>query len=726
MGGQPLRLGPFVGGLNTASDPTAIADAELAKATNFELDIDGSLISRCALAEVDGHTSWTERIICICEAIFSGTYYLIGSNSTGVYYRQSGAGQAWTLITNTFQSMAAVQYAGSVYIVAIPGSANPGGKWNPGGGFTAVAAMPKGQACTIHKERLYVAPGILATSNASRLIFSNAGNFDTWTGTDFIDIKQGDGTNLVDLTVFQDNLLLFKDKSSHVLAYDTRPSDAVVREISKTIGVSKQFNMVNYENQVYIFSSGWVYEIINYDFNRLNTKVPFVVDDTAPSAFTAENIFLSLVGDRLICRFHRNIYVYGLRTRTWSQWESVRSILHYFGPVVTLHPPTGNEFYAGSCLSANRTTIQLFDLRATSTKEQTLDPIQRIKAVDTFTRSASNGWGTSDSGHVWTTSGGAAADYSVNGTKGVISLTSVNVARGLSLAFTAIANQDIVYDVEASAIALTQTIVAESRFRFVDNNNFYGAQVIFETTGLVTLGLYKIVAGVVTGLGVPANLGSYIANDQFTIRLQANGTAIKVKGWKSTLLEPVFFQINVTDAGVTAAGTFTLHNYLTTGNTNVLPVTIRYDDVNIGDPNDNISAITCACRTKNFDMAISHQFKRLWWWGVDVSTANLVTGIATPIVVSFTSTWGDLAAYTWGQLATWGQPLTTISSVVTTQTTATGTARRFIKFNKGLRYRQINFEVDLTTDGSTVDGPARLFTMTILTESRETVPKGVN
>lgn len=41
-------------------------------------------------------------------------------------------------------------------------------------------------------------------------------------------------------------------------------------------------------------------------------------------------------------------------------------------------------------------------------------------AEDTFTRIESNGWGTSDSGHVWNIVQGAAAIFSVNGTQGVM------------------------------------------------------------------------------------------------------------------------------------------------------------------------------------------------------------------------------------------------------------------------------------------------------------------
>lgn len=724
MGGQALRLGPFVGGLNTVSDPTAIADAELAQSLNFELDIDGSLVSRPPIQEIEGNATWTERIICLTEAIFNGTYYLIGSNTNGVYYRISGSNQSWTLITNTFRSTAAVQYADFVYIVAIPGSANPGGKWSPSGGFTAVAAIPKGMACTIHKERLFIAPGVLATTNASRLQFSNAGNFDTWGGTDFIDVKQGDGTNLIDLTVFQDNLILFKNKGTHVLAYDTRPTDAVLREISRTIGVDRQFNMVNYENQVYIFHGGWVYEIVNYDFNRLNTKVPFVLDDTAPGTFTSENVFLSLLGDRLVCRFHRNIYVYGMRTRTWSSWESVNNSLHYFGPIVTLHPPTGNEYYAGSCISTGLTCVQLFDTATSLTRERTLDPLANVHS-DTFTRSVSSGWGSMDTGPAWTTTGGSASDYSVTGTQGQVSLGTVNVTRFCQLNTVSRTDWDVVFSVSTSAVALGAAISEELRARFIDFNNSYVCRVDFNVGATVSLSVYKIFLGAVINLG-SFNLGSYSANELFNVRFTLFGSSIKGKIWRTLTTEPGAYQVAVTDVSITASGTAMLLSNLSAGNTNTLPVLMKIDNFLIRDPNNTVSTITSTATTKNFDMATSHTYKRLWWWGADVTTDNTIVGTATPIVFSFNATWTMLSTKKWNELGTWAQPLASITAITTNQSTGTGTDRRFAKFLKGLRYRQINFAVRLTTNGSTLDGPARLFTMTIFTESRETVTKGVN
>lgn len=722
-GGQPLRLGPFIGGLNTASDPTAIADAELATCENFELDIDGSLFSRPPIRELAGQSAWTERIICLCEGIFSGTYYVIGSNVNGVYQYTGGT---WTLITSTFQASAAVQYADKIYLVPKPGSANPGGKWDPVGGFTAVAAIPQGQAAVIHKERLFIAPGSAATTNPSRLKFSDAGNFDSWPASNFADISQGDGTKLIDLTTYQDNLMLFKNQSSFVFSYDVRPADAVVREISSTIGVEKQFCVANYENQIYILHRGWVYEIINYDFHRINTKVPFVRDTTAPSTFADEDQFLGIVQDRLVCRFLKKVYVYGLRTQTWSELVSTKDVLQFFGPIVCIHPPAGNEYYAGSSILAFRGTIQLYDKATSTSKETVLDPDRTT--YDSFTRTVSDGWGTAtEIGLVWTNSGGANSDYSVTGTVGQMSMGSVNTARTTRLPINKAA-VDITIDLKTSVAAAGAAQTIDARARWQDANNYYYARLVLKHTGTFGLELVKRVAGVETSLVAGVDLGAYAATDTIRMRLQLNGTTIRAKLWKTTAQEPNGWTLSATDNSITAAGSLELKGNLEAGNTNVLPVLLTYDNLTYGDPTVVDFTITCKAQTKNFDMAISHQFKRLWWWGVDASSNNTIVGKATPITVSFAVTWGQLASKTWGELATmtWGQPLSGPSVVETSSPTGTGVNRRFAKFLKSMRYRQINFEVDLTTDGTTLQGPARLFTMTIITESKQVVSKAVS
>jgi hypothetical protein len=396
------------------------------------------------------------------------------------------------------------QYAGKIYLIPKQGSANPGGKWDPAGGYTAVSAIPQGAACRVYKERLFITPGQDASTNDSRLKYSNASNFDTWTASDFVDIRPGDGTKLIDLTVFQDNIILFKEDSSFVYAYDTKPADAVVRDISQIIGATRRNCVVDYEDAIFVLHRGKVYELVNLNYNRLNTKVPFTYDPTQPSGGTgwAEATFITRFGDRLIVRYYNRI--------------SASQTLHYFGPMV-----------------------------------------------------------------------------------------------------------GIPSNVSTSA------------------NDLYYA-------------------------------GSAIQNKL--------GTVVMADGFDSTINEK--------------------------------------------DPTN--TDIVTKIVTKNFDLAIPHQFKRLYYWAVDVLTNRSVTGLVTPVVVTFQTTWNDLSTKTWNSLTTWGQPLTSPATTTVVASTGTGVKRRIIKLGKGMRYRQISFEVDGVCNGTTGDGPFRIFTIMAITDSREVVTKQVS
>lgn len=722
-GGKPLRLGPFIGGLNTGSDPTAIADAELVTSQNLELDIDGSLVSRPPFQELEGAPSWTERGVCLCEAIFAGVHYLIVSNTNGVF---AYANSTWTTITTTFKASCAVQYADKVYLVPHPSAANPGGKWDPVGGFTAVAAIPKAGACVIHKERLYLVPGEDATTNIARLQFTDPGNFDVWPGSNFIDVGQGDGTYLLDLTVYQDNLLLFKNQTTHVLAYDVRPTDAVIRRISSTIGVDTQFCVVNFENQVYSLHKGRVYEIVNYDFHPINLKVPFVVDKGSPSPFASENEFLSVLGDRLIVRYFSRIYVYGFNTRTWSEWTSARDVLKYFGPIVRVNDPNGDIYYAGSSISAYRGLYRLLDDQNATDKEQSFTPTYTIR--DTYTRVQSNGWSSADTGQAYTPGAGqTASDFSVDGSSGIISHGTRGVTRFIELTSAVVSDFDETIDLSIDKIALTASVYSDLLFRDVDSvNNYYLVRLEWQAAGASThLLLYKIVGGVATQFADINLATAYVALDKFTVRIRCQGTLLRIKAWKTSTQEPNAWTITQTDAAF-ASGFVAFSSLVGGSNTTTLPIQFKFDNLQIGPLTGQVEDIVCVAKTKNFDMAVSNQFKRLWWWGADVATNRDISGTATPIVISFNTTWSALSSTPWNQLKTWAQPLTVPAGVTTMVLTGAGTDRRFVKFLKSLRYRQINFAVTMKTQGSTVDGPAKLFTMMITTETKEGVSKAIS
>lgn len=366
---ETVTLGPFTGGLNTASGSAIAADNELVGCVNLELDLDGSLQSRPPIVETTT-ASGTGTMTIIGSAVLAGGTYIFGSNDSGTYYKTDAG--AWTLLVADLKARVALQYNDNVYIPAMTGSTVNGGRWD-GTTWTTDASMPKGEAAVFYKSRLFVVPGINASTNSSRITYSDVivAAALTWGASNYIDVSPGDGEKLIDIVVYNDNLLLFKEDSSYVLAYDTQISSAVLRELNSDIGVSGYRCMVTYETSIFILHENKVYEIVSYNFDRINLKVPFEFDGTGTRVHP---FFLSLLGDRLIVRFYNKVYVYGLLTKTWCEWDSVSTALKNFGPLIELptepsvHP--NGKFYAGSSLANTLKVFNLYDGFSSSIVEQ--------------------------------------------------------------------------------------------------------------------------------------------------------------------------------------------------------------------------------------------------------------------------------------------------------------------------------------------------------------------
>ena len=379
---QILRLGPFNGGLNIGSDPVLIGDNELISCLNLELDVDGSLVSRPAI-QITFQGAVNQRLMIFGSVVFSGTLYLFACRDRKTWV-SSNAGSSWTELNPGGPSRECITmevYNNTVWLPATPGSDNGGISWTPAGGPVVVAAMPRATKCVVHKNRLYLCPGDTATTNASRLSFSAAADFTSWPGTSFIDVQPGDGDTLNNIAVYQDNLLLFKGESTHVLAYDLDPVDAILREINPVVGSTGSLGIAQYENNVYCMHRNKIYEITNFNFTLINIKVPLVFDNALPTGTTArsEPQHLSLLGDRLIVRYYNRTYAFGLKTRTWSEWRKTDSTStlewHIFGPLTRARDLTGSgvdSYYTGYSFdvsSAGYKVIKVMDGRPSGAVE---------------------------------------------------------------------------------------------------------------------------------------------------------------------------------------------------------------------------------------------------------------------------------------------------------------------------------------------------------------------
>ena len=364
MPGDAVQIGPFIGGLNTYSDPTAVADNELVECQNFELDLDGSLKSRPPIVNngVTFPLGVTGNVKELGYYFAAGDVpYLIGSDGLSSTYYFTGSG--WTLITNTFAASAMAQFDDKAWLLSPVGEADPGGWWTPAGGFTGVANMPHGAVITSHKFRLWVAVGSAAVANATRLYFSNilggAGTF--WQASpDFVDIGAGDGQTLVQVTIYYNNLLIFRTNSIYSFSYTSDPTAGVISQVVPGVGLTDPDTLVAYESFLYFMYDDKAYEFINNRATQINVKVPF--RSTSRSGIY-KPYAVSLFNQRVIFSFWDILYVYSLRTRTWTTWKSTA-----WGPIGKITElATNTEFPQGImhssqsvALGGTRTATTLF------------------------------------------------------------------------------------------------------------------------------------------------------------------------------------------------------------------------------------------------------------------------------------------------------------------------------------------------------------------------------
>jgi hypothetical protein len=136
----------------------------------------------------------------------------------------------------------------------------------------------------------------------------------------------------------------------------------------------------------------------------------------------------------------------------------------------------------------------------------------------------------------------------------------------------------------------------------------------------------------------------------------------------------------------------------------------------------------CTAQTKNYNYQASSVYKRLFWWGADAIFRGRVTAYAVPITWNTSVTWAQMFQYTWNYVSPfdWNQPANPGSDVTTIRdTTGSGAERKFVKFLKALRFRQIHFKLVFETNGTTATAPVRLFSLMTYVRAHERVSKTV-
>jgi hypothetical protein len=198
---------------------------------------------------------------------------------------------------------------------------------------------------------------------------------------------------------------------------------------------------------------------------------------------------------------------------------------------------------------------------------------------DSFSRTTSSGWGTSSSGHAWSLTGGAAADYSTTGTRGLVSIGAVNSLRSTYITALPAESIDRTFTLRIPVLATGASIQVRSAARWdVAANTYYAANLLANTDQTFTLQLLRVVAGVSTTLRTKTIPGlTHAAASDYRLRFKVQGSWLYAKAWLSSATEPTQWTDAAWDTAITAAGSFGIRTALTAGNTNTLPVVPQFD-----------------------------------------------------------------------------------------------------------------------------------------------------
>ena len=138
----------------------------------------------------------------------------------------------------------------------------------------------------------------------------------------------------------------------------------------------------------------------------------------------------------------------------------------------------------------------------------------------------------------------------------------------------------------------------------------------------------------------------------------------------------------------------------------------------------------CVMTTKAFGFALPFAFKRLMWWGAEVIANSDLTAHIAPSSYRKTIKWSEIVSMGWKwtdrQQYTWGNPTSKNIDVTDTASIKNFNHERvFVKFRKSIRFRQVQFRLQTSVDGSRNTGPFKIFALVAFVVHKQTVPKKV-
>lgn len=202
-------------------------------------------------------------------------------------------------------------------------------------------------------------------------------------------------------------------------------------------------------------------------------------------------------------------------------------------------------------------------------------------ARDTFGRTVSSGWGSTDTGDAWSMLGTPASDFAVASGVGTHSISATNVIHGTFLAGNTFSDADVAVtgSIPVGIPTGAQLELACIMLRGQSSTKYYLVRMAVTTGGDILVSIRKI-NGTETvinpGLFVPGLLNT--AGRQWRMRGQIEGQTIRGKVWDASSPEPYGWTVTQHDESIVGAGWVGVRSSVNTGNTNALPMVFSYDN----------------------------------------------------------------------------------------------------------------------------------------------------
>jgi hypothetical protein len=456
------------------------------------------------------------------------------------------------------------------------------------------------------------------------------------------------------------SILIFKNDGTYRFSYPATPKKGQVDTLSRSVGAAGPTSVLEFENYVYVYDQGRVYELVNNNYTPLNRFVKFATDSEAVDS-QAPGVDLSILNRRLIVRYFNNLYAYSIDSRSWAQWRS------YLGVPSKLY-----ELPADSASTLSSTYYA-----ASAGTTQNVTPNMVPSFTPTFATYVNTFVGPSN-------------------TAGIIG-TTLNI--GTSLA-------------GSPSIAYMNPDSGNKNY----NLRLSGGQQ-WKLTGNITI----------TAGAVNARMTYLLRNGSTSV----TDTAISTGVIDTTFTAPdqaiaayLSFRHTVTGNASYSLNGIQLKRVAVDSPTTIMSVSDEYNDLPV-----TVEYIDCKMRTKSYDYQAPSMMKRLFWWGADIKTTLAMKATLIPTAIKAPPTHDALKAYTHSQLSagTWGNPLSFLLvnlNIVDGGDPAnaiTENGRIFVKLIKAMRFKQLSFQLELSTLGTKATGPCKIHTITSYVNPKEKV-----